>query len=139
MKTSSTKSKQTRAKSQPASKVSKTGTKARTRAKSSTKTGKSTTNKVSTNSVNNSLDTKTMLQDFLATQKMITGNYNYMAGECMHDNLRSEVLSILQDEHTIQNDIFLEMKERGWYQVKEAPKAQVDTTKKTYSNKPQAK
>lgn len=80
-------------------------------------------------------DTRAMLHDFLSTQKMVTGNYNTFAGECMHSDLRSDVLSILQEEHSIQNEIFEEMKQNGWYPVKAATQAQITTAKKKFSIK----
>lgn len=77
-------------------------------------------------------DTQAVLHDFLNTQKLTTGNYNTFAGECMHSDLRNDVLHILDEEHAIQNDIFEEMKERGFYPIKAANKTMIGQAKKKF-------
>ena len=61
-----------------------------------------------------------ILEDLLSSQKMITANYNLFAGECEHTNLRDAFLSVLEDEHRIQTELFDEMHNRGWYCVEAA-------------------
>ena len=51
------------------------------------------------------------------------------ANECAHKELRNEFLSILNDEHMIQTEIFDEMQSRGWYQVKQADQTMVNNVK----------
>ncbi len=77
-------------------------------------------------------DTQAVLHDFLNTQKLTTGNYNTFAGECMHSDLRNDVLHILDEEHAIQNTIFEEMKERGFYPIKAANKTMIGQAKKKF-------
>ena len=61
-----------------------------------------------------------ILEDLLGSQKLITVNYNLFAGECEHTNLRDAFLSVLEDEHRIQTELFDEMHNRGWYCVEAA-------------------
>ena len=60
------------------------------------------------------LGDKEMMGDVLAGQKMITGIYNTFSNECTNDALRTDMLTILREEHNIQADVFNEMKKRGW-------------------------
>ena len=54
----------------------------------------------------NLYDVKEVLGDCLSSQKQITAAYNTFAGECVDPRLRSAMLSILDEEHCIQADIF---------------------------------
>lgn len=76
---------------------------------------------------------KDYLSEFLDTQKQLTANYNYYAGECVNTELRSSMLALLDEEHDIQSDIFNQMHARGWYQVKGADPAEVTTVKTKFS------
>ena len=58
------------------------------------------------------LGDKEMMGDVLAGQKMITGIYNTFSNECTNDALRTDMLTILREEHNIQADVFNEMKKR---------------------------
>ena len=69
---------------------------------------------------------KEHLSNSLIAQKLITGNYSTFANECANPQLRDEFLRILTDEHRIQAEIFCEMQNRGWYQVKPADQMQIN-------------
>ena len=75
-----------------------------------------------------------ILQDSLVTQKQTTNAYNVFAGECVSDQLRTTMLNILNDEHTIQADIFNDMQQRGWYTVESAPQQKITQTKQKYQS-----
>lgn len=72
---------------------------------------------------------KDYLSEFLHAQKQLAANYNYYAGECVNTELRASMLTLLDEEHDIQSDIFDQMHARGWYQVKGADPAEVATVK----------
>ncbi len=76
---------------------------------------------------------KDILADFLSSQKHIASSYNTYAGECEHTNLRDAFLCVLEDEHKIQTEIFQEMSNRGWYQVKAAEQQQIDQLKQQFN------
>lgn len=69
------------------------------------------------------------LQDVLASQKFITENYNTFTNECVTPQVRGVFMSILKEEHDIQNEIFVEMQKRGWYQVQPAEQQKIQQTK----------
>lgn len=75
------------------------------------------------------LSDKDFLCEFLETEKQVTANYNYYAGECVNTELRSSMLTLLDEEHDIQSDIFNQMHARGWYQVKSADPTELSTVK----------
>jgi len=77
---------------------------------------------------------KDYLAEFLDTEKQVTANYNYYAGECVNTELRSSLLTLLDEEHDIQSDIFNQMHARGWYQVKNADPTELETVKTKFSS-----
>jgi len=72
---------------------------------------------------------KDRLQDGLASQKFITENYTTLANECLSPEVRGAFMSLLKEEHDIQNEIFTEMHKRGWYQVEPAEQQKIDQAK----------
>ena len=58
--------------------------------------------------VNNQMGDKEYLDDSLASQKLISDNYNTFANECVNPTLRNDFMNILSDEHKIQSEIFTE-------------------------------
>ena len=77
---------------------------------------------------------KEMLEDFLTSQKQITGLYNTYANECATTAIRDEMMNILHDEHDIQADIFMEMQKRGWYPTPMAEEQKIQSTKQKFLN-----
>ena len=75
-----------------------------------------------------------IMNDILSTQKFITGGYNTNANESAEPTVKNAMMSILDEEHTIQHDVFLEMQKRGWYQTEAAPQQKVDDTKQKFCN-----
>ena len=64
---------------------------------------------------------KEILNDGLLAQKACTGKFNMAATECVHENVRNTMLNILDQEHSIQYEVFDMMHKRGFY---ETPAAQ---------------
>lgn len=58
---------------------------------------------------------KEILGDALTIEKTSTNNYNTYSNECVHDNVRNTMLKLLEEEHSIQNDVFQMMHEKGYY------------------------
>lgn len=73
-----------------------------------------------------------IMNDSLASQKLISSTYDTCANECATPNLRDEFLNILKDEHQIQAEIFTEMQKRGWYAIQPADQQQVMQAKQKY-------
>ena len=75
---------------------------------------------------------KEILQDCLSSQKQTTASYNTFAGECVNEQLRSTMLTILNEEHKMQADIFTHMQSNGWYQVESADQQKVQQAKQKF-------
>ena len=80
------------------------------------------------------MNDKEYMQDCLDSQKRITSTYNTFHNECEHQNLRTDFMNILKEEHNIQNEIFNQMSQRGWYQVPPAEQPKIDAAKQKFSN-----
>ena len=81
---------------------------------------------------NASFGDKEMLTDALSTQKYITDTYNTWANECATPELRTDMMTLLSEEHQIQFDVFKEMEKRGWYAVTQADQAKMQQVKQKY-------
>jgi len=63
---------------------------------------------------------KEMLEDCLTSEKNCTSVYNTYTNECVNPKLRADFINSLKETHDIQADLFTQMQNHGWYQVKEA-------------------
>lgn len=77
---------------------------------------------------------KEVLGDALATEKACTSNYNMYANECVHKNVRDVMMSVLEQEHSIQQDVFNMMHSKGYYPTPEAESEKVDEAKQRYAS-----
>jgi spore coat protein CotF len=75
---------------------------------------------------------KEMLTDLLASEKLVTANYNTFANECATPAVRADFVNILTDAHQIQSDIFTEMQKRGWYMTEAANQDKVNAAKQKF-------
>ncbi|SEW45424.1 spore coat protein [[Clostridium] fimetarium] len=76
---------------------------------------------------------KEVLGDALATEKASTNLYNTFANECVHPEVRSTMLHMLEEEHSIQDDVFKLMHEKGFYPTPEADDNKVNQTIQKFS------
>ena len=74
------------------------------------------------------------LTDLLMGEKKMTANYDTYASECVNTQLRDRFLQLLNQSHTTQTDLFNQAKNKGWYQVEQAPASKVDTAYQKFSN-----
>ena len=88
---------------------------------------------MNSNSSNNCFTEKEALHDALEAQKQITGMFNSYSNECANTEVRKVMLDILNDEHSIQFDVFNDMQKRGYYPVSPAQQDKVTKMKNTYS------
>jgi spore coat protein CotF len=86
------------------------------------------------NQQNGKMGDRELMDDSLASQKLICANYNTFANECATPCMRDEFMSILGDEHQIQAEIFDEMSKRGWYQTQPAEQKKIDAAKQKFGN-----
>lgn len=75
---------------------------------------------------------KEILGDALSAQKSCTELFNKASNECVHENVRESLLDILEEEHEIQQDVFIMMHEKGMYPTPEADEKKVQQLKQQY-------
>lgn len=83
---------------------------------------------------NSSFTDKEIMDDVLSSQKHVTGMYNTYSNECVNQQLQSDMMNILKEEHTIQFNIFNEMQKRGWYSPCTAEAQKINETKTKFEN-----
>ena len=76
---------------------------------------------------------KEILNDGLCAQKATTGKVNLAANECVHENLRKDLLNVLGQEHSIQYEVFSMMSQRGLYPTPAADDKKMMEAKQKYS------
>lgn len=81
---------------------------------------------------NVSFDEKQMLGDALNSQKFVTALYNSDVLESATPELRRCLWGILEDEHSIQEEIFTQMSSRGYYAVEQAKEEKINEAKQKY-------
>lgn len=81
---------------------------------------------------NNYLNEQDVMTDLLTMEKQITSSYNTGITESSCPNLRQTLTDSLTDTQTIQYQVFDAMRKNGWYQTKDAPDQEVNTTKTKY-------
>jgi|LSQX01.1.fsa_nt_gb spore coat protein CotF len=67
-------------------------------------------------------------------QKQLARQYNEAALEALSEDLKSDLLYILSQEHEFQSAVFRAMHKRGWYEVKEVSLEEIRNTQKHYSD-----
>lgn len=75
-----------------------------------------------------------ILEDALISEKHMTDSYNLYAGECVNEQLRSTMLNILNDVHSIQSNIFSTMQSNGWYQVEPAEQQKIQKARQKFQS-----
>ena len=76
---------------------------------------------------------KEILGDALATQKNATNSFNTCSNECVHEDLRSTLLDLLADEHSLQQEVFRTMHERGFYPTPDADQNKINDARQKYA------
>ena len=77
---------------------------------------------------------KEILGDGLSAQKATTERFNNFANECVHEDLRDKILNVLDQEHSIQYEVFSMMHQRGWYQTPAAEEKKVTEAKQKFAH-----
>lgn len=81
-----------------------------------------------------SFDEKQMLFDALNSQKYVTSVYNQDVLESATPEVRNCLMEILTEEHGIQQEIFTELSNRGYYPVEKAEDTKIAETRQKYGN-----
>lgn len=72
---------------------------------------------------------KDILQDLLISEKQALGAYSSGITESSCQNLRNTLLTNYKGAQDIQYKVFDTMKQKGWYQTKDAPTEEVQQLK----------
>jgi len=78
------------------------------------------------------MDDKTIVDDCLSTQKFLTSQQNTYAGESASNELRSDLLNILNEEQQLQAQLFQAASQRGWYNPKRASDQEIAETQSKF-------
>ncbi|MEE1030865.1 MAG: spore coat protein [Ruminococcus sp.] len=76
---------------------------------------------------------KEILTDGLSTQKATTDKFNTSANECVHPQVRDTMMKILEQEHSIQYEVFNMMHQRGFYETPAADMQKVQQAKQKFA------
>ncbi len=77
---------------------------------------------------------KEIMTDLLDSQKTITGLYNQSANECASEALRGAMMRILEEEHSMQVDVFSQIQQRGWYPTTPAQQDKINAARQKYAS-----
>lgn len=75
------------------------------------------------------LTEKELMQDLLATEKQVVSSYSTMITETSCPNLRAVLVNNFKNVEGTQYKVFDAMKQKGWYQTKDAAKNEVQQVK----------
>ncbi len=75
-----------------------------------------------------------ILTDVLSSQKFAADAYNLSSEESVTPQVRQAFLSLLSEEHAIQNSAFQQMSQRGWYPTPAADQKKIQEARQKYQN-----
>lgn len=79
------------------------------------------------------MDDKALLEDILLTTKGACDLYMHSTIESETANVHCTFDNALSDTLKMQNDIFSQMSQKGWYQMQQAPQQQIDQVKQQFA------
>lgn len=79
------------------------------------------------------LNEQEIMNDALMTEKQLLNSYATFLAEISCQNLRNELHKIITETGQVQFEVFNAMKSRGWYDIKNAPMQDVQSTVQKYT------
>ena len=70
------------------------------------------------------------ITDLIFSEKKMSDNYSIWASECTNLKLRDTFLTLLNQSHRTQTELFTAAQQKGWYQ--QVPQAQADKVQQAY-------
>ena len=70
------------------------------------------------------------ITDLIFSEKKMSDNYSIWASECTNLKLRDTFLTLLNQSHKTQTELFTAAQQKGWY--KQIPQAQADQVQQAY-------
>ena len=81
----------------------------------------------------NNFDDKAIMTDLLTTEKHLTSAYNTFLCESETTEVINCLSGLLNDEHTIKNELFQEMSAKGWYKTEKAEDTKLNAAKQQFA------
>ena len=81
------------------------------------------------------LNEKEQMSDLLQSEKYLTGCYNSYLLECATPEMMRCLSGLLNDTHSMQQQLFGEMNSRGYYPVTKAEDQKLNAVKQQFSVK----
>ena len=81
------------------------------------------------------LKEKEQMSDLLQSEKYLTGCYNSYLLECATPEMMRCLSGLLNDTHSMQQQLFGEMNSRGYYPVTKAEDQKLNTVKQQFAVK----
>ena len=81
---------------------------------------------------NTTFDDKAKMTDLLTAEKYMTSAYNTFLCESETGEVMSCLSNLLNDEHSIKNELFCEMSSKGWYKTEKAEDTKVNAAKQQF-------
>ena len=81
------------------------------------------------------LNEKEQMSDLLQSEKYLTGCYNSYLLECATPEMMRCLSGLLNDTHSMQQQLFGEMNSRGYYPVTKAEDQKLNTVKQQFAVK----
>ena len=75
-----------------------------------------------------------MMTDLLSTEKFLTGVYNTFCCEAATPAVKACLMSLLQETHRMQEELFSEMSAHGWYKTEPAEDNKLMQEKQKFGN-----
>lgn len=79
------------------------------------------------------LSDRDMITDMLSEEKYLCGVYSTYASEAGTPDVHRAMMTLLNDSHTIQNEVWQEMHDRGWYPTEKAEDQKLQEEKMKYA------
>ncbi|TBL76106.1 spore coat protein [Paenibacillus thalictri] len=74
------------------------------------------------------------VNDILALEKYLTDSFNISAREASHPNLHQDIMTILNETHQCQYEMYELMFRKGHYKLEAEEQTKLDQTHKQFSN-----
>ncbi len=80
------------------------------------------------------LDDKQSMEDLLTSEKAIIGAYSQLLCESATPAVKRSLMSILDEEYKVQEELFTVMNKKGWYPVEGAEDTKIASTKQKFAD-----
>lgn len=81
---------------------------------------------------NKKMTEQEMMTDLLSTEKFMTSVYNTYCCEAATPAVKSTLMSLLEDTHRMQQELFSEMSAKGWYKTEVAEDQKLNQEKQKF-------